>query len=300
MNHRAPARGRAPNQVGENMHGKRLVSAVLAAGTLGLLTACGSYVQTTSGSQYLAGYSASPPEGQIRLPQAGEAGTVDADIAEVAAVEPQLRFPARLGLARIDHGRLSPVPPAEAEAWRGLAQRLGRGYGEFVPVSPLIAALATPSGAGGCHNAYGTCLAEVVKQVRYGAARQHLDAVLIYEPFGRSSEEGNILSVTKIALIGFFLPTEDVEAKGFAQAVLVDVRNGYTYGSASAVSEEPTRRLSTSGNSDKVQADARAEAQARAVVNLTGEVETLIRDLRLALAEQRQLAPTATPSNTIE
>jgi hypothetical protein len=123
--------------------------------------------------------------------------------------------------------------------------------------------------------------------VRYGAARQHLDAVLIYEPFGKSSEEGNILSVTKIALIGFFLPTEDVAAEGFAQAILVDVRNGYTYGSASAISEEPTRRLSTSGNSYKVQEDARAEAQARAVVNLTGEVEIMMRDLRLALAEQR-------------
>mgnify|MGYP007073244166 FL=1 len=120
--------------------------------------------------------------------------------------------------------------------------------------------------------------------------------MLIYEPFGRSSEEGNILSVTKIALIGFFLPTEDVLAEGFAQAVLVDVRNGYTYGTASAVSAQPTRRLSTSGNSHKVQEDARAEAQARAVEQLTGEVETMVRDLRLALAEQRQAKPDTPPA----
>jgi len=97
------------------MHAKRLFSAACAAGLLGLLAACGSYTQTTSGSQYLAGYSASPPEGEIRLPSAVEAGRVDADIAAVAAVEPQLRFPARLGLARIDHGRLPQVPPGEVE-----------------------------------------------------------------------------------------------------------------------------------------------------------------------------------------
>ncbi len=274
------------------MHATRLFSAALAATLAGLLTACTSYVQTTSGSQYLAGYSASPPEGEIRLPSAGEAGTVDADIVRIAAVEPQLRFPARLGLARIDEGRLTPVPPAEAEAWRDLARRLGSGYGEFLPVSPLIAALAdphpeTPDFRGSPWGGYRRSLAQVVQEVRYGAARQHLDAVLIYEPFGKSSEAGNILSVTKIALIGFFLPTEDIEAEGFAQAVLVDVRNGYTYGTASAVSEKPTRRLSTSGNSYKVQADARAEAQARAVEKLTGEVETMVRDLRLALAERR-------------
>ncbi|MEQ8354958.1 MAG: hypothetical protein RH942_05425 [Kiloniellaceae bacterium] len=274
------------------MHAKRLFSAALVAASLGLLTACGSYVQTTSGSRYLAGYSASPPAGEIRLPQAGQAGVVDPEIAEIAAVEPQLRFPTRLGLARIENGELTPVPPIEAEAWRGLAQRLGSGYGEFVPVSPLIAALAAPESPTSDSRAdpwsgYRKSLAQVVKAVRYGAARQHLDAVLIYEPFGRSNEEGNILSVTKIALIGFFLPTEDVKADGFAQAVLVDVRNGYTYASASATSAEPTRRLSTSGNSYKVQADARAEAQAQAVAALTGEVETMVRDLRLALAARR-------------
>jgi hypothetical protein len=134
---------------------------------------------------------------------------------------------------------------------------------------------------------FRTSLAEVVREVRLGAARQHLDAVLIYETFGRSEETSNPLAVAKLALIGFFLPTEDVEAEGFAQAVLVDVRNGYTYGTASASSERPTYRLSTSGNSYAVQREAQADAQARAVENLTGEVEAMVRELRLALAEGR-------------
>ncbi len=270
------------------MQSNRRISTILALGLAGLLAACSSYVQTTSGSDYLASYEA------VEGTPGPAAVAANREILAAAAVEPQLRFPARIGLARIGEGGLSPVPPTEAEAWLALAERLGSGYGEFVPVSPLIAALAEPEPAAApadfrpCRwHHHRRSLAQVVREVRLGAARQHLDAVLIYEPFGRSSEAGNILSVTKIALIGFFLPTEDVEAEGFAQAVLVDVRNGYTYGTASAVSEKPTRRLSTSGNNSKVQADARAEAQARAVEKLTGEVETMVRDLRLALAERR-------------
>ncbi len=281
------------------MQGKRLFAAALAIGLTSLLAACGSYTQTTSGSKYLSGYgsagspsAAAPSSGVAGAVQAGPTGTIDADIAAAANVEPQLRFPARLGLARIDQGGLAPVPAAEAEAWRALAQRLGSGYGEFVPISPLIAALATSAPAQsdfrtGSWNGYRKSLAQVVQEIRLGAARQHVDAVLIYETFGKSEGTSNVLAVTKIALIGFFLPTEDVEAEGSAQAVLVDVRNGYTYGMASATSDQPTYRLTTSGNSAAVQREAQQLAQTGAVANLTGEVEVMLRDLRLGLAERR-------------
>jgi hypothetical protein len=258
------------------MHTKRFAKLVLVSGLVGLLAACGHAVQTTSGSQYLAGYGATGP-----------AAVTDAEIVAAANVEPQLRFPARLGLARIDRGGLTAVPAAEAEAWRALAERLGSGYGAFVPVSPLIAALASEADADGCRPHYDSCLAQVVKQVRLGAARQHLDAVLIYETFGKSSESSNPLAVTKLALIGFFLPTENVKAEGFAQAVLVDVRNGYTYGTASAVAEQPSHRLTTVGDSSDAHIAARAEAEVRAVANLASEVEAMVRELRLALAEGR-------------
>ena len=260
--------------------------AVLAVAA-GLLAGCGHTTQTTSGSQYLAAYDSG----------AGEASATDVEIAAAANVEPQLRFPARIGLARIGAQGLEAVPQAEAYAWGGLAERLGGGYGTFVPVSPLIAALATPEtaqqppaqacGYFGCRENAADRLAQVVRQVRLGAARQHLDAVLIYETSGRSAESSNPLAVTKLALIGFFLPTESVEADGFAQAVLVDVRNGYTYGTASAVAEKPSHRLTTVSDSEDAHAAARREAEARAVTALTGEVEAMVRDLRLALAEKR-------------
>lgn len=263
------------------MHTKRFARLVLTGGLAGLLAACGHQVQTTSGSQYLAAYDNA----------AGETAVTDAEIVAAAAVEPQLRFPARLGLARIGPHGLAPVPAPEAESWRALAQRLGSGYGTFVPVSPLIAALAdTPAATphdGDPFRSHRRSLAEVVRQVRLGAARQHLDAVLIYETFGRSEESSNPLALTKLALIGFFLPTEYVEAEGFAQAVLVDVRNGYTYGTASAVSKEPTRRSTTVGDSGDAHVSARGEAEARAVASLAVEVENMVRELRLALAEGR-------------
>jgi len=269
---------------GECMHTKHFAKLVLAAGLIGLLAACGHQVQTTSGSQYLAAYAPGDPQGAA-------AGTIDAEIALAADVEPQLRFPARLGLARIENGSLTPVPPAEAEAWRALAERLGSGYGTFLPVSPLIAALAAdaqaPQAPRDPFRSYQRSLTEVVRAVRLGAARQHLDAVLIYEPFGRSEETSNPLAIAKIALIGFFLPTEDIEAEGSAQAVLVDVRNGYTYGTAAATAEKPAYRLASSGNSYAARREAEGEAQTRAVANLTGEVEALLRELRLALAEGR-------------
>ena len=92
--------------------------------------ACGNYVQTTSGTRYLEGYGtdgAAATDSGAAPPAiyAGPAGTVDAEIAAAASVEPQLRFPARIGLARIDRGGLVPVPATEAAAWQGLAGRLG-------------------------------------------------------------------------------------------------------------------------------------------------------------------------------
>ena len=261
---------------------------VVGAG-LGLalvLSSCVHSSQTTSGSRYLSRYDAA--EGAV-------ARVTDAQIAEVANVEPTLAFPARIGLARIDEGRLSTIPAEEAAIWRQLTERLGPGWGQFLPVSPLVAALASPAtGTSACRRpdstSYGRrqraavvdfdCLRETVQTIRLGAARQHLDAVLIYESFGKSENSSNPLAVTQLALIGFFLPTENVEAEGLAQAILVDVRNGYHYGTATAVAEEPAQRLSTPNNIDTAHAAVQDEARLAAVTALIGEVEKMAVELR--------------------
>ena len=101
------------------------------------LAGCSNDVQTTSGAQYLARYQ--------NVPAASSASAgginIDQEIRKVAAVEPILRFPARIGLAKITTsgyrggGMLAPISAEEAEAWKKTQDKLGSGFGEFVPLS---------------------------------------------------------------------------------------------------------------------------------------------------------------------
>lgn len=275
------------------MPSKILKSLCLSLSAALLATACTSYTQTTSGAAYLDRYA-----GQTAT--AG-APAMSSDIRAAADVEPTLRFPARIGIARIDNGRMTPVPQAEAEAWLAMAGRLGPDWGQFVPISPLVVALAAPQRAEP-NTGYGWdwqsremkctdwqyCMGQTINEIRTGAARQHVDAVLIYETSSTGESKSNPLAVTKLALVGFFLaPSENAEAEGFAQALLLDVRNGYTYGFASAVTEDAAFTLSTSVNSDEALASVLDEAKTAAAIELTAEVEQMARDLRLELAEKR-------------
>ena len=271
---------------------------LLGAG-LGLvlaLSSCVTTTQTTSGSRYLAKVEEEPA-----------ARITDAQIVAAANVEPTLTFPARIGLARMDDGRLTALPAEEGTVWRELSERLGPGWGQFIPISPLAAALASPdAGASVCERQESArfsrqreatvdydCLRESIQMIRLGAARQHLDAVLIYESFGKSQDSSNPLAITKLALIGYFLPTENVEAEGLAQAILVDVRNGYHYGSATATADGPAHRISTPGNVDTAHAAAQGEVRLAAVEALTVEVEKLAFQLRSELEAGDKVEPAA-------
>lgn len=239
----------------------------VSAVTLVLLAGgCGHAVQTSSGQAYLA--------------KAGAGTVTDADIVRAASVELVLRFPARLGLARIEHGRLTPIPAAEQPAWQEMAARLGPSYGSFVPVSPLIAAFASNPAPRTDDWRREDAVRRVVGEIRQGAARQHVDAVLIYEVVDRTRAESNPLAITKLALIGFFLPSEDVEVDGIAEAVLMDVRNGYTYGTASSQTAAPLSAMTTTGNTWSTANRLRGEAHGAAVDRLAVEVEAMARRLR--------------------
>jgi len=139
------------------------------------LCACETTAQYTSGADYLERYPAqasSSASSSLSASVAAHSKT-DAAIREIAAVEPDLHFPARIGLARIHQRELVGVPADEAESWRAAAENLGAGYGEFIPVSPLVAEMISP------HNRFSK--SSVVEHIRRGAARQHLDYVITYE-----------------------------------------------------------------------------------------------------------------------
>jgi len=252
---------------------------LLAGAAISLaLLGCTHTTQTTSGRDYLLAY---PPAPKQRVMATG----IDAEVKAAAAVEPQLRFPARIGLARIGRqtwggAALTGIPEHEAQAWQTVGTNLGPSFGQFVPVSPLIAEMMDGNEQDRSNpNA-------VIRKIRLAAARQHLDAVIIYESDGTADASSNPLSIGEWTLIGaFILPSQDVEARGVANALLVDVRNGYPYGTAQAEANDSssTVRFAT-GDAKRNMAET---VRLAAVENLGPEVEKMMRTLRAELAEKR-------------
>jgi hypothetical protein len=199
----------------------------------------------------------------------------EAKLRAAASVEPLLRFPARIGLARIEQGgcrvALVPPPAEEGKAWLELADDLGPDYGEFVPISPLIAAMVAPSTTQSCWNADSAH--DIVGTVRLAAARQHIDVVMIYEVDATADSRKSPLSIANWTLIGaFVLPSQNVKAQGVAQAMLIDVRNGYPYGTIQATADDKTS--ATRFASWEAERDLAKRVEAAAVKNLAREART--------------------------
>lgn len=240
-----------------------------------ILGACSHTAQYTSGQDYLARYS-----------EATSLSTaIDQDVRDIAAIEPDLRFPARIGLARIDRSRLISLPIDEAEHWQEMGEALSRSYGDFIPVSPLVAAMVNP----GRHHKVPV---NVVDEIRRGAARQHLDYVIIYEVMDVSDSKRNALQLADLSVLGLFvLPSRDVKVEATATAMMIDVRNGYPFGTASAFADK--RGISTAINSSDKKRKFGDKARAHAVDKLTEEVTAFMEELnaveaRMKLAEARQ------------
>lgn len=250
-----------------------LTAVLIAAG-------CSARIQQSSGADYLARYDAAEIHSQNQ-----HVGRTDDKIREAAAVEPILRFPARFGLARIVNGQLTSVPAEEATLWRELAEKHGH-LGEFVPVDPLVAtftarAMGTPQ-----TNRWNPDIGQIVETIRLGAARQHVDAVLIYELGATSQKENTFIGFADLTIIGgAILPTRSIEAAGLARALLMDVRNGYPYGSTHTMTDLST--LSPSWGSDARETDLKREAMQVVAKALVPEVDRMLVDLTRAMQARR-------------
>lgn len=245
-----------------------------------LLSGCANDVQTTSGAAYLA----ARPEFDART------GTeMDRAVAAAANVEPLLRFPARIGLARIRNGDISTIPPREADAWIAFGRANGQ-YGTFVPISPLVAELT----AGPAYDASGARAARsVIDRVRLGAARQQVDAVLVYTAASQTQDNSSPLSLLDLTIIGAYLvPSRSVGGEATASALLLDVRNGYPYGTATATSRETG--FVPSVGSGRRSSDLASDAEVAAVGKLTTEVDAMMRRLQTELANRP--LPAAAPA----
>ena len=261
--------------------------------TLGLtalalcLSACETTSQYTSGADYLAQYPAQTTyESSLSASTSSFKSTyskTDAAIRDIAAVEPDLHFPARIGLARIDRQNLIGVPHDEAESWRAAAESLGPGFGAFIPVSPLVADMVAPKDKG--------TRITVVEHIRRGAARQHLDYVIAYEVTDTSDSGGNALRLADLTVLGLFvLPSRDLKAEASASAILLDVRNGYPYLTGSTFADK--KSISTVVGSWDRRQKLKDKARVVAVSNIAEEFADGLRELKLVadgmkLAESR-------------
>ena len=229
------------------------------------LVACEHSIQTTSGSDYLSRYADTATSGRL--------GEVDADVRRTASFEPTLAFPARIGLARLEYGRLTAIPADEGAIWQAAALELGPRYGEFVPLSPLIAEMVSEPRARG-----ETAATSAIANIRRGAARQHLDYVIAYEVGTTTRNKANALSLADLTIIGMFvLPSRTLEVEASASAIMLDVRSGYPYATLTAHAEKSGVSRVVSNWSTRL--DYADTATERAVANLAGEVELALKGL---------------------
>ena len=224
-------------------------------------------IQTTSGAAYLAerpGYDAQsgPP--------------IDRAVYQAANIEPLLRFPARLGLARVQNGELTAIPPREADAWLAQAQAHAD-LGTYVPISPLITELAAQTRYQS--NPAGTVAKSIADKVRLGAARQHVDAVLIYTAGATRDDKSSPLSLLDLTIVGAYLvPSRSVKGEAQASALLIDVRNGYPYGTANAAANA-SDFVPSVGSGDRTRQLAE-DAEVAVVGKLAAQVDTMLTKLK--------------------
>ena len=242
-----------------------------------LLVACTNQVQTTSGADYLA---AQPQAANGSGSRHIASKSVDKEVRKAASVEPILRFPARIGLARIAGRSLTGIPEAELRLWHNLA-REHQNLGEFVTVSPIIAEFTASA-----VDSWATA-DQLVSKIRLGAARQHIDAVLIYEVGSNSNQVNTPLAFADFTIFGgALLPTRSLKATGIAEALLLDVRNGYPYGTAHA--EADLSSLSTSWGASDNAVVLRAKASLKVIEHLLPEIADMFHKLKRKLPRTKR------------
>lgn len=249
------------------------------------LGACGdSAVQTTSGAAYLSKYQPVTTTPQTtrqtryvngeRVDVDVETVSTDALVRMAATIEPILTLPARIGLARIENGRLSPVPAGDAALWKTLAERYPMA-GEFAELDPFIATYATLAVLPGDTARHRRDAHDIITKIRIGAARQHMDAVLIYEVGARGDAGGHRTTrLHPLRVLGKApLPATRIRKEGVARAFLMDVRNGYPYGITSvSVDLEP---IETPWWQDEATDDQAIKARTAITAALTPKIEAL-------------------------
>ena len=197
--------------------------AVIALSMIALaLAGCSYDLESVSGARFQSAYTNAELIDNPRI---------DRRIRGVLEADSTLRFPSRIGLARISDGDVTEIPAAEADSWASLEARLGPEFGTFVPLDPQFVEMAAPSPSG--TSARNPMLHQVVERVRLGAAQQQLAAMLIYEIDSLTQYGSRQITPVDVTIVGaFVVPTRGYRTTVSASALLVDVLNGRPHGAA--------------------------------------------------------------------
>lgn len=226
-------------------------------------------VQMTSGKKYISDYS------QVEVKEANKTST-DKEVKLVAEIEPSLRFPARIGLVKIYNGKITNLSPEEVESWTKVKEEMGEKFGDFIPVSSMIAEMVYSSQNRNTKR-HGNPV-EIFRKVRLGAARQHLDYVLVYEVFSSTKTTKLASSIANWTIIGgYLIPSRQIKTTGHANALLLDVRTGYPYGTATATLN--ANEISAWFNNRDKARNLADKNQISTVIKLIPEVQQMMKKL---------------------
>lgn len=226
-------------------------------------------VQMTSGKKYISDYS------QVEVKEANKTST-DKEVKLVAEIEPSLRFPARIGLVKIYNGKITNLSPEEVESWTKVKEEMGEKFGDFIPVSSMIAEMVYSSQNRNTKR-HGNPV-EIFRKVRLGAARQHLDYVLVYEVLSSTKTTKLASSIANWTIIGgYLIPSRQIKTTGHANALLLDVRTGYTYGTATATLN--ANEISAWFNNRDKARNLADKNQISTVIKLIPEVQQMMKKL---------------------
>lgn len=257
--------------------------------TVALAAACSTHTQNTSGAEYLARSTApiAKAETVTRSLAANDGGgatesyeipSTDELVQKAASIEPTLSLPARIGLARLEAGRLTSIPPHEAEVWRDIASRYPD-IGQTLAIDPFLAELTARAILPQDKRALRSDAGDLITRIRLGAARQHVDAVLIYEIGARKRKGHGIKGLRRVQTLSGPLAVSASGHDGVGRALLIDVRNGYPYAilSASADLKNAKPDFWASDTDDQ----SYIEATSRIARALGGEADKVFREITL-------------------
>jgi hypothetical protein len=227
--------------------------------------ACTSSTQISSGADYLK--------------RAETAGAVlDEEFKALASIEPILTFPARIGIARIEKGALTDIPQEELTRWAGAFDEDGNTY---VPVNLFITDLVAPEGSATPDLA--SRRRSIIERLKLSGARQHMDAILVYEVRTASERRANGLALANLSIIGMFIaPGSEVSSSAVASGLLFDVRNGYPYAQLTVTADE--REIAPLAYAGDRKIDVEARSITIAVENLSNEAADVMHSLKTELA----------------